>query len=154
MGIAQVSSINQGRLRSTSVAFGMYSNEARFEYTSGHNYSVLTALLGSSKQIVTLCLNLLHNRLNQRSLQICQPTFRQHAAWDTNLLTQWSSVLLEKLTGSQLVKNFPAFYGTPKVHYRIHNCPPPVPILSRINPVHAPTSHFYQISCPIPLRSS
>ena len=27
-------------------------------------------------------------------------------------LTAWSRVLLEKLTGSQLVKKFPAFYGT------------------------------------------
>ena len=29
-----------------------------------------------------------------------------------NLLPPWSTVLFEKLTGSQLVKNFPAFYGT------------------------------------------
>jgi len=30
----------------------------------------------------------------------------------TYLLSQWSRVLLEKLTGSQLVKKFPSFYGT------------------------------------------
>jgi hypothetical protein len=30
----------------------------------------------------------------------------------TYLLTPWSRVLLEKLTGSKLVKKFPAFYGT------------------------------------------
>jgi len=29
-----------------------------------------------------------------------------------DLLTPWSGVLLEKLTGSQLVKRFLAFYGT------------------------------------------
>jgi hypothetical protein len=28
------------------------------------------------------------------------------------LLTAWSRVLLEKIKGFQLVKNFPAFYGT------------------------------------------
>jgi hypothetical protein len=28
------------------------------------------------------------------------------------LLTLWSKVLFEKLTGSQLVKKIPAFYGT------------------------------------------
>ena len=32
----------------------------------------------------------------------------------TYLLTPWSKVLLEKLTGLQLVKKFPAFYGTRK----------------------------------------
>jgi len=30
----------------------------------------------------------------------------------TYLLTPWSRVLLEKLTGFQIVKKFPAFYGT------------------------------------------
>jgi hypothetical protein len=32
----------------------------------------------------------------------------------TYLLTPWSTVFLEKLTGYQLVKKFPAFYGIRK----------------------------------------
>ena len=63
----------------------------------------------------------------------------------TYLLTPWCRVLLEKLTGLKLLKKSPSFLWNPKVHYRTHKRPPPVPTLGQPNPVHIPTSHLLEI---------
>ena len=63
----------------------------------------------------------------------------------SNTNTPWCRVLLQKLTGLQLVKKFPAFLWNPKVHYRIHKRPPPVHVMGQPNPVHIPTSHLLEI---------
>jgi len=54
------------------------------------------------------------------------------------LLTPWNRVVLEKLIGFQLVKKFPAFYGTRKFITAFTSAPPPVPIVSQLDLVHAP----------------
>jgi len=63
----------------------------------------------------------------------------------TYLLSPCSRVLLEKLNRFSASQEIPRILWNPKVHYRSHKFPPPVPILNQLDPVHTPTSHFLTI---------
>ena len=42
-------------------------------------------------------------------------------------------------------QEIPHLLWNPNIHYRFYKCPPPVPILRQLHPVHTPTSHLSKI---------
>ena len=74
--------------------------------------------------------------------------------YPTYLFTAWSTVLLEKLTGFAANQEIPRILWNPKVHYRTHKRPSPVPIVSQLHPVPTTPSHFLKIHLNIILPST
>ena len=74
--------------------------------------------------------------LEQKSLCNCM---EKSPFWETN--RSWAS------------QEIPCIFKNPKFHYHNHKSLPPVPILRKINPVHASPSHFFKIHFSIVLQS-
>ena len=82
--------------------------------------------------------NISYRRVNTYSL--CTYSMEQSPSWEANRFSASPEI--------------PRISWNPKVHYCIHNCPPPVPILNQLDPVHTPTTHFLKIRLNIILSST
>jgi hypothetical protein len=80
---------------------------------------------------VQFVMKLYNDHLNPLPAYLLIYSTEQSPSWEAN-----------RFVASQEI---PPVLLNPKVHYRIHNCSPPVSIVSQPNPVHKPMSHSLKI---------
>jgi len=98
---------------------------------------LITDIIFGKKFLNTKCMFWFSLHLSETCL-ILPYSMEQRPSWEAN-----------QFLDSQEI---PHILWNPKVHYRTHKCLPSVPILSQLDSVHTPTSHFLKVETCLILR--